>query len=384
MPDSRATIRLAHLIHGLFPSGKELSVLKQVEALDPGRVDGRIIAIKGVYAVDIERIGTERVISLDHTDGFSPAVVARLTALLRDHRIDILHTHSWNTLVEGVLAARLAGVPAVVHQEHGTFPQRHHQRILQRLLWGRCDAVLTVSDALSRQIAAATGFPVERLITVRNGVDTGRFFRDPEGGRRFRRACGLPEDGFIVGTVGRANPVKNHDMLVRAAARLREAGLDVHWVIAGWYPPSHPLTDRIEALGLSGRVHLVGHHDDVNAVYNALDAFALTSHNEGCSNVLQEAMAVGLPVIATRVGGNPELVRDGNTGLLVARDDDAALAAAVRDLRADAARRERLAAAGRAFAQRHFTLAEMMRRYGAVYEGVLADSRGKGNGGAST
>jgi sugar transferase (PEP-CTERM/EpsH1 system associated) len=290
--------------------------------------------------------------------------------VFRRERPDIVHTHAWGTLVEGLVAARLARVPLVVHGEHGTLQTRPHQRWVQRLAWGRTDLVLSVSSRLAERMAREVGFPAARIRTIPNGVDLARF----RGGDRdaARQALGIPEGAPVVGTVGRLVPVKDQRTLVSAAAVLRASVVGLEVLLVGDGPLRDDLTRQIQTLGLADVVRLLGNRPDVERVLPAFDVFVLPSVSEGMSNTIQEAMGSGLPVVATDVGAARELVVAGQTGLLVPPEDPAALAAALATLLQAPARRAAMGAAARRRAETGFSMERMVSDYDLVYQELAA------------
>jgi glycosyltransferase involved in cell wall biosynthesis len=237
--------------------------------------------------------------------------------------------------------------------------------IVQRWTWRRVDQVLSVSADLTSRMAAEMRFPVERIRTIRNGVDLSRFAqRDRRGARELLQ---LPPDALVIGTVGRLVPVKNQALLLDAIARLHAEGIHVVGLLAGDGPLRQELTARADALGIAAFVRFLGERQDVERVFAAMDIFVLPSVSEGMSNTIQEAMASGLPVIATRVGGAGELVADGKTGILVPSRDVEALSGAMARLASDAHLRQVLGEAGRHRARHEFGLARMVRDYEDLY-----------------
>lgn len=360
-----ARVRVMHVLYTLRPGGMEYGVLKLVNRLAGGPVESSICST--TPAGEIKSLLDPRVplFELRRRPGTDLGFVRDLYRLFRRERPHIVHTHAWGTLIEGMLAARLARVPIVIHGEHGTLQLRGYQRRLQRLAWGRADQVLSVSSLLAERMARETDFPLDRILTIRNGVDLARFGTHDRAGARV--ALGLPLDGPLVGTVGRLVPVKDQATLIEAVARLRRQGLQVTVALAGDGPLRDELAARAAALGISGSVRLLGHIAEVERVLAALDVFVLSSVSEGLSNTILEAMASGLPVVATRVGGTEEMVSEGETGLLVPAGSPDEMAGALQSILQDPARRARMGAAARTRVERDFSLPSVVRRYEETY-----------------
>ncbi|MCS6861161.1 MAG: glycosyltransferase, partial [Abditibacteriales bacterium] len=231
------------------------------------------------------------------------------------------------------------------------------------------------------------GIPPERITVIYNGVDLDRFEtcarrrvgvgdHDASGEGECRPS--LPESSttasratFHVGCVGTLRPVKGHRYLIEAIAAVREKVPHVHLSLVGDGPARGELDDLRQRLGLNGCVSLLGMRDDVDALLKQFDVFVLPSLSEGISNALLEAMAAGLPVVATDVGGNPEVVQHGVTGLLVPPQDSRALAEALWQLLTDADGRCAMGRKGRERVETYFSLSAMAQRYGEIYEAAL-------------
>jgi sugar transferase (PEP-CTERM/EpsH1 system associated) len=316
--------------------------------------------------------GRSEVFELHKRPGHDWGVFPRLRRLLRARRPHIVHTRNWST-VDLVAAARWAAVPAVVHGEHGwdagdVRGTRWKANLLRRALAPLTDRWVAVSEDIHRWLAAEVRIPDWKIVTIRNGVDTDRF--RPRDGSRPARAPGDPEP-LVLGTVGRLDPVKAQRDLLAALARLapRHPGLRLELVGDG------PLRDALAAeareRGIADRVRFRGEVARPEDAYAAFDVFALPSLNEGISNTILEAMASGLPVVATRVGGNPELVVEGATGTLVSPEDPAELAGAIERYLDDPALRRAHATAGRERAERDFSIRTMVRRYEDLYASLF-------------
>jgi len=358
-------VRVMHVIYRLQFGGTELGLIKLVNALNRSRVASSICSCRPADGVKTRLSNDVALFELIRREGNDPLLVLRLARLMRRERPDVVHSHAWGTLCEGLVAARLAGVPIVVHGEHGTLDLRPRNVRVQRWAWGRVDRVLSVSSQLTDRMASGVGFPASRITTIRNGVDLSRFAMADRGAAR--AALGLASDDFVVGTVGRLVPVKNQRLLLESLALLNKKGLRFRAVITGEGPLSSKLESSVDRLGLNGLVHFTGLQTNVADVLAAFDVFALPSNSEGLSNTIQEAMATGLPVVATRVGGAAELVEEGRTGLLTPPRDAIALATALETLANNKNLRASMGRAGRLRAEREFALSRMVRNYEDLY-----------------
>ena len=365
MKPARDQISVMHVVYALEPGGMEHGVVKLVNGLAPHRVSAICAtrpggALKQLVNQDVP------VFELRRRRGNDPSLVWRLYRLFRRERPHIVHTHGWGTLCEGLLAARLARVPVVIHGEHGTLQLKPYQARIQRLAWDRVDQVLAVSSRLAERMAGATEYPLDRIRVIRNGVDLSRFgviARDEA-----RRALGIADGTVVIGTAGRLVPVKDQATFLDAVAAVAAHGHQVTGIVAGDGPLRGELEARASWLHISDRVRFLGHRPDIERVFAALDLFVLSSTSEGLSNTILEAMASGVPVVATRVGGADELVVDGSTGRLVPPASVAGLAAALEQLIRQPERRAAWADAGRARARQTFGIERMLHEYAALYQ----------------
>jgi L-malate glycosyltransferase len=372
-----ARLHVMHVMYEFTPGGMEFGVVKLVNALEPCGIRSSICSTRRGASMQSLVAPTVQVFELDRRDGNDPRLVWQLYRLFRRVRPDIVHTHSWGTLIEGMIAARLARVPVVIHGEHGTLQLQSHQKRLQRLVWSRVDQVLSVSARLTDRMAHETGFPVARIQTITNGVDCPRFARVTR--RKAREALNLPAGAIVIGTIGRLVPVKDHASLLKAVSLLGERGLRPIVLVAGEGPLRDQLLEQARALGLQSQLRLLGHRPDVETILAALDLFVLSSISEGLPNTVLEAMAARLPVVSTQVGGAGEVVDDGVTGLLVPSQSADQLARAMAALIDDPERRASMAAAGRQRVTTMFSLSETVRRYHELYRRLITVKRAAGH-----
>lgn len=361
-------IHIVHVLHSLGVGGTENGVVNLINALG-GEFRHSVVSMttRGVLA---ERLaGAVEVYPLGKRAGLDLVATARLAGALRRLRPDIVHSRNWGAL-DALPAARLAGVPVLIHGEHGweasdpggTSRRRNRlRRLLSPLVW----RFTTVSRDLERWLTTTVGIPAAKIVTIVNGVDSARFADLPRSEARL--ALGIPDDRVVIGTVGRLNPVKDQGTLLEAFARLEGGPSDLALVLIGDGPTSDRLRERATRPDLAGRVHFAGRRDDVPLLLRGLDVFTLPSLNEGISNTILEAMASGLPVVATRVGGNGELVEDAVTGTLVPVGDPTALAQALAAYAGDPHLRALHGKAGRQRAVDAFGLDRMVERYRRLY-----------------
>jgi sugar transferase (PEP-CTERM/EpsH1 system associated) len=370
--DAARRARIVQVIPSLRVGGLENVVVRLVEHLAP-LAEQAVATPAGAGPLAGRFPGGVRIFPLGETHHPNRWNAFRMARLFRMLRPDIVHTRNW-TCIDAIIGARLAGVPVVIHGEHGreaADPEGRNRRRQQvrRLLSPFTTEFVTVSRDLARWLIEEVRVPARKVRTIYNGVDTERYA--PGDRAAARRALALPPDWTVAGTVGRLDLVKDQVGLIRAFAQVANEKPSV-LVIAGDGPSRGQLEALVGELALGDRVRLLGERDDVPLILRALDIFVLSSIGEGISNAILEAMATGLPVIATRVGGNSELVRDGLTGRLIEPRSPDALAGALATYIEDPALVRAHGAAGRERAAREFGLERMHAAYTALYRQYAA------------
>jgi glycosyltransferase involved in cell wall biosynthesis len=313
------------------------------------------------------------------------AALFTLYRLLRREQPHVVHTHAAKAGLFGRLAARLAGVPVVLHTLHGhVFSGEYFGKwkarlflMLERMGTALSDRVLTVSEQVRRDIAAHGAAPLGRVDVVPLGLEldaltTGGGAGD--AGRRFRQSLGLGPEANVYVAVGRLAQVKNGALFLKAAARVAQRDAAARFVFVGDGPRRAVLERQTQRLGMGDRVTFTGWWSDVGAVYAGADAVVLSSKNEGTPTSIIEAMACGCPVVATRVGGVPDVVDDGVTGRLVPPGDARALAVAMRDTFREAERTQRMVKKGHAVAFERYDAAQLVTRMDAFYRQRLREN----------
>lgn len=302
-----------------------------------------------------------------------------LYRLCRREKFDLVHTHSSKAGILGRWAAWLAGCRAIVHTPHGHVFTGYYGRWLSRLfayaerVTGRItDVIITltpkgIDDHLAWRIA-----PREKFRAVPSGLELETLSpRNSEGVLAAREALGLPREGRIVGSVGRLDEVKGYDQLIEASALVLRKKADVWFAVAGDGEEREDLLEQARHLGVAHRWRFLGWQEDLNAVYHSFDLSVLPSRNEGMGRTAVEAMACGLAVVATEVGGLPSVVEDGVSGLLVPPEDPRALAEAILRLIGDEALRLRMGACGLSRAREDFSTEAMMAGIESIYSRLL-------------
>lgn len=377
--------RVVHVVHHFGTGGMENGMVNLFNHFPSGVFEHHVVCLQG-HSHFVERIRDRRIVFHDvkKAPGKDPAHYFRLWKVLRTLRPDILHTRNLSAL-EAVLIGWLAGVPVRVHGEHGRDvfdldgSNARYNR-LRRLVRPFVNRYLTVSRDLQNWLIEAIGADPARVTQIYNGVDKQRFRPRVDAARSV-----LPEsfrgDAFVVGSVGRMVGVKDYPTLVRAfidAAR-QNGGERLRLVIVGDGSERAGCQTLLDEAGLADRAWLAGERRDIPELMQAFDLFVLPSLGEGISNTVLEAMACGLPVVATAVGGTPELVEDGANGRLFAPGDVATLSALVRQYAGDAALRDAHGLTSRQKIEASFSIEAMVAAYRDTYL-ELSGQRGRPDG----
>jgi sugar transferase (PEP-CTERM/EpsH1 system associated) len=370
--------RIVHVVYSFSVGGLENVIVQLINRLPADQFEHVVLSLTTIsdFKDRITQPGV-RFIELHKPPGHAVPLYPRIYKLLRELKPDVVHTCNLAAL-EITPLAWLARVPLRIHAEHGWDahdPQGKNPRYqrLRKLYKPFVSHYVAVSKDLDDYLARAIGVSASRRSLIANGVDTDTFAPrvgevSPVPGCPF-----VPGQHWLVGTVGRLQTVKNQPLLARAFVRLirqhPEMAERARLVIVGEGPLRGEIEGTLAAAGLQAHAWLPGARNDVAAVLRALGLFVLPSQAEGTSCTLQEAMACGLPVVATAVGGTPELVEEGVTGHLVPSDDEAALAAAIHRLFSDENSARRFAHTARARAVSRFGLDAMVSDYQSLFAG---------------
>ena len=381
-------IRVLRVIARLNVGGPALHTTLLTDRLDPRRYDARLVSGmeapgEGNYLALHGRTCGDRITVLpslgrEVRGAADVDALVRLIRLMRRVRPHVVHTHTAKAGTLGRVAARLARVPVVVHTYHGHvlrgYFSRDRTRIfagVERTLARWTDCLLAVSETVRPELLALGVGAPERFRVVPLGLDLTRFERvDAERGALLGE-LGLPAETPMVTIVARLVPIKAHEVFLRAARLVLETHPTSRFLVVGDGERRAALEVLTAELGLGAYVRFLGWRRDLERIYADSTVVALTSRNEGSPVSLIEAMAAGRPVVATRVGGVPDLVADGVTGRLVPPDDPAALADALAALLRDPERRRALGAAGRARVVPAFAAARLVEDVDALYTELL-------------
>ncbi len=366
-------MKVAHIIKATRVSGAERHLLILLPALKASGIEVCLILLEApgrpvdemADALTAVGIPVWRVPIRRHLD---PGVVGRIRRVLREFRPDIVHTHLIHADLYGTAAAKLSGVRTVISSRHNddNFRRLPPVRLLNRALWRVTNGGIAISEAIARFCAEVESAPARKLVTVYYGLPVRE--ADRRNARiTLRQELKLPSDAPLVGIVCRLIEQKGVAYGLRAFALAAEKFPEAHLVIAGDGTLRDALEDEARALGIAGKVHFLGWRTDIPELLAALDVLLMPSLWEGFGLVMLEAMAQQLPIIGSRVSAIPEVIVDGETGLLVPPKDVTALTAALETLLADAALRRHLGLLGQDRLEAFFSVERMRAETAAFY-----------------
>jgi glycosyltransferase involved in cell wall biosynthesis len=367
-------IRVVYCIDNMQVGGTELNAVRTAERLDRRRFSISVVCIRdnGPLMARYKDAGIP-VHTFPMTSLLGPGAVqqaVRLIRLFRAERTDIVHSHDAYTSVYGTLCARLAGVRGVIASRRSWHSPHLQGRILKanRVAYRFAHRVVGNSPSVSRLVESEGGVSASRIVTIPNFLDEEAFAPIPvPERRRMLDELGVPEGAFVVGIVARLSLVKDHGTLLRAIASLRDRIPTIHCVLIGDGPERSAIEALAGALGISDNVHLAGERTQPPNLHGLFDVSVLCSTTEAFPNSVLEAMAAARPVVATDVGGTPDAVHEGTTGLLVRPSDPSRLADAILRLYQEPALRAKLGNAARAAARAGYSAEAVIRQVETLY-----------------
>jgi len=362
-----APLRIVQVAESLDVGGAERVVVDLSNALARNHEVG-VLCVKRIGELASQLSPEVGVRCLDKGEGLDFGLPRRLARLLREAQADVVHIHHWGVFLEATLGASMAKVPVILHTAHGKYPshgtgatqsiKKALRHWMERRVSRHCKRIVCVSEALLSHTVQEVGLRSELLQTIVNGIDV------PEAAPQPPARSG---DEFVFAAVGRLAAVKNYPMMLEAFAQAASESSRMRLLIAG----DGPERARVEALiaerKLGSKVLMLGFVKDVSSVLKRADAYVISSISEGTPMAVLEGMRAGLPVIATRVGGLPSVIRDHETGLLVPSGDVAAMSRAMLELAGDRAAARKMGEKAYRHVLRNFSLGSMVAAYETLY-----------------
>ncbi len=367
-------IRVVYCIDNMQLGGTELNAVRTAERLDRRRFAISVVCIRatGPLMARYEDAGIP-IHPFPMSSLLGPRAVQqaiRLIRLFRSERTDVVHSHDAYTSVFATICARIAGVRGVIASRRSWHSPHLQGRIMRanRVAYRFADRVVGNSPSVSRLVETEGGVPMSRIVTIPNFLDPQSF--EPlsdDDRRRLLGEIGVPPGSLVVGIVARLYAVKDHSTLLRAIAMLAPTIPTLHCVLVGDGPERGRIEALARELGIADRIHLAGERPQLPNLHGLFDVSVLCSTSEAFPNSVLEAMAASRPVVATNVGGTPDAVREGETGLLVPPADPSRLAGAIRSLYEAPSLRAELGSRGCAAARSGYSASAVIGQVEALY-----------------
>ncbi|MFQ5601719.1 MAG: glycosyltransferase [bacterium] len=378
----KSKINVLQLVEGLNLGGAETKLLELVAHMDRSRFNTVFCSLgmgerikEKVDALDVKYVGLQR------RRRFDPKLVWDVAKIVRQEKIDVVMTTLFYADVVGALARIISPTKAVFSWETISAPEwlLKHRLLAYKFAMRFCDKVISVSEATAKWLVEKRGVAREKVLVIPYGVNLEVYKQGKN--LALKRQLGIAPETFVVGTVARLHPQKGHEYLIEAAKKIVERHANVKFVFVGDGEMRKKLEARIETAGLENNFLLLGFRDDVTDLLRVFDIFVLPSLYEGLPNVILEAMATGLPVVATAVDGSVELVNDGETGFLVPPREPQALIAKINTLIQNPQRVLDFGMQGRNRVESIYSLEKQVEHFQQLYESYAVN--GQRNGGTA-
>ena len=364
-------IKLIHAVFSLDTGGLEKLLVEMLKRLDRDFFDVSVYCLteEGAVSKEIERLGL-KIRYFNKQDGICYKLPFKIARFLKAEKADLIHTHDSSANFYGGIAARLAGVNVILNTEHGgIYFESNRKKAINRFLTALNTKQICVSESIKKDLESMK-VSNRRLITINNGIDLKIF--EPAVDKLYKRkSMGVRENDFVITNVGRFSREKNQRLLLDAAQDILEVIPNAKIVFVGDGELKEQLEDKAKAKGLAGRVFFLGTRNDVPEILKASDCFVNCSVSESFGLAIVEAMAAGMPVIATDVGGVKEIITNNETGILIKADDKEALIKAVLRIRDDVAYRTEIIKNAKERANKRYNIDNMVQEYSNLYKEVL-------------
>lgn len=360
--------RVLHVTHNMAVGGAEVVIKHLIQSLDRERYINQVVCIDGVIGELGNALAANgvRIHCLSRKPGFDTALISQLKALVKQERIDVLHCHQYTPFTYGVISALMTGV-RVIFTEHGRlYPDTWSwkRRVVNQFLQRRACSIVAISESTRDALVEYEWFSRRRIGIVYNGITS---LLDAKVDKSVEANLGLSSADMVIGTVSRLDSIKNQALMVAAFARVVHEFPNAKLLLIGDGPERENLESQIASLNIESNVVISGFVHDVVSHLSIVDVFLLTSFSEGTSMALLEAMSLAKPIIATRVGGNTELLSHEETALLIDSDDEEGLSKCLRKLLSDAQLRTQLGNRAQSRFNENFDVSQMVLQYERLY-----------------
>jgi len=368
-----AKIKVMYVVHSMGVGGVERLVFQMARGLNRYDIEPVICCLdfEGPWGQELKRDGY-KVFSLGRKPGVDLATAGKIKALWKKEQADILHPHQYSPYFYTVTSALFTKRPKIIFTEHGRFfPDRaRFKRVaFNQIARNYTDEVVAVCEYSKEALVKFEGFAEDRVKVIYNGIQIEKFF----GGFDIvakRASLGLSQDDKVVGAIGRICPEKNYQMLIKAFAEVKKNEKRSKLVIVGDGESRDELALLARSMNLAADVLFLGERQDASELIRVFDVFAMSSDSEGASLVLLEAMASSIPAVVTRAGGNPELVLDDQTGILVDRNDHKQFSRAILNILGNPRLQKSMQESGRRQIADKFLFGDMLNKYVELYKNL--------------
>lgn len=368
-------MKIMHVMLSLDYGGAEKVATNLINRMSRDGYDFSVCTLDRIGSARHGLNDNARIECANRASGLDFQLPFRMAKIIRRISPDIVHAHNCTALLYGSLAARLAGVKKIVVTQHGSIADESDKvKAALKIYSGLISKNIAVSKTVEtyiKDIYEPAGAKTELII---NGIDENYYSKRAAGKNNLKTGLGIKSDEFVIGHVARLSPEKDQATLIHAFAKALERSRAAKLIIVGDGPLRESLEMLSVELGIADKIIFTGFQDDVRAFLNIFDIFVLSSTREGTSLTLLEAMAMELPVIATDVGGNTDIVINNETGLLVPSKDIDALSGAILCLLNDPALRNKMGRTGRARVDRNFSLRAMTEKYDTIYQALMRNN----------
>lgn len=367
---SHSPMKILHVTFNMAIGGTEQVIRQLITTTSGAEVEHAIVCIDGHVGETGKALELQGVTlyPIRRVPGFDRSLIHAIRKIIRDGEFDIVHGHQYTPYLYGWLAARTTRA-RVVFTEHGRFhPDRYRYKavLINPVISLMTPAVIAISRATARALSRYEFIPSGKIQVIYNGI--AGLQKDPGEMARVRSELDIPEGALVAGTVSRLDPVKNQPMMIRAFQRFREQVPEAILLMVGDGPEMDHLQKQVKECGLADCVRFTGFMEQPQPYLALMDIFLLSSFTEGTSMTLLEAMSLGIPCVATRVGGNPEIVIDGETGFLVDSNDAEGFAGAMIRLAREQETRQKFSDAAVSRFRNRFSATRMAEEYLSVYQ----------------
>lgn len=362
-------LRVLHLTFNMGIGGTEQVIRQLVEGMRSEGIESEILCIDGHIGPIGEALQQSGIAvhAIARKQGFDWSLTAAIRKRVREGRFDVVHCHQYTPWVYGWLGA-LGTSGKVVFTEHGRFyPDRYRYKamFINPIMAMLTPAIVAISSATKEALVKYEFIPGKKIRVIYNGIRPLQ--RDDLEVQKVRDSLGIPKEAFVIGTVSRLDPVKNQGMMLRAFREFAGKRTNTYLLMVGDGPDKEKLLLLANEYGISERTIFTGFINNPVHYLSAMNVFLLSSHTEGTSMTLLEAMSLEIPAVATRVGGNPEIIEDGVTGMLIEPDMASPFATAIDKLYQDPVLRQRMGKAARQRFDERFSASAMIYQYRKAY-----------------